>query len=95
MSAHALSGRTDHVRRARLALLLALLGVPGCTIAWALPAGGFWIGVPLATAAIVLGLRARADAGDVPVPAALAAVALGAAELLFMATWTVASLLGG
>jgi hypothetical protein len=42
---------------------LALLGVPGSTIAWDLPAGGFWIGMPLAVAAIAIGLRARADAG--------------------------------
>ena len=45
--------------RPGLALVLALLAVPGSTIAWALPAGGLWIGLPLAVAAIVLGLRAR------------------------------------
>ena len=44
-------------QRARpgLALLLAVLSVPGSTIAWDLPAGGLWIGLPLAVAAIVLG----------------------------------------
>ena len=47
-------------QRARpgLALLLAALSVPGSTIAWDLPAGGLWIGLPLAVAAIVLGIRA-------------------------------------
>ena len=40
-------------KRPRLALLLALLAIPGSTIAWSLPMGGFWIGLPLAIAAIV------------------------------------------
>jgi hypothetical protein len=44
-----------------LALLLAVLSVPGSTIAWDLPAGGLWIGLPLAIAAIVLGVRARRE----------------------------------
>jgi hypothetical protein len=44
-----------------LALLLAVLSVPGSTIAWDLPAGGLWIGLPLAVAAIVLGIRARRE----------------------------------
>jgi hypothetical protein len=45
--------------RPALAFALALLAIPGSTIAWDLPAGGLWIGLPLATAALVLGLRAR------------------------------------
>lgn len=45
--------------RPGLALVLALLSVPGSTIAWDLPAGGLWIGLPLGIAAIVLGVRAR------------------------------------
>ena len=47
--------------RPGLALVLALLAVPGSTISWALPAGGFWIGLPLGIAAIVLGVRARCE----------------------------------
>jgi hypothetical protein len=47
--------------RPGLALVLALLAVPGSTIAWALPAGGFWIGLPLGIAAIILGVRARRE----------------------------------
>jgi hypothetical protein len=76
--------------RAGLALILALLGLPGSTIAWALPAGGFWIGVPLAAAAIVLGVRSRPHADQTGRRMAVAAIALGAIEILFMATWTVA-----
>jgi hypothetical protein len=83
MSATVMTAQSEARSRPGLALLLALLGVPGSTIAWELPAGGFWIGVPLAAAAIALGLRARGWM-------AVAAIVLGAAEILFMATWTVA-----
>ena len=53
-------------KRARpgLALALAVLAVPGVTIAWDLPHGGFYTGVPLALAAIVVGLQARARLSD-------------------------------
>jgi hypothetical protein len=71
--------------RAGLALLLAVLGVPGVTIAWDLPAGGFWIGIPLALAAIVVGVRARSAGPRL----ATAAIVLAAIEILFTATWTV------
>jgi len=47
--------------RPRLALVLAVLSIPGSTIAWDLPAGGLWIGFPLAIVAIVLGIRARRE----------------------------------
>ncbi len=42
-----------------LALVLGILAVPGSTVAWDLPAGGLYIGLPLALAAILLGSRAR------------------------------------
>jgi hypothetical protein len=71
-----------------LALVLALLAIPGSTVAWALPAGGFWIGLPLGVAAIVLGLRAR------PSAAATAAVVIGALAVGFMAVWTVVAAVG-
>lgn len=80
----------DPRRGARLALLLALLGLPGCTIAWSLPAGGFWIGVPLAVAAIVVGARCLGAADGPGRRLVVAAIALAGAELLFMATWTIA-----
>jgi hypothetical protein len=71
--------------RGGFALLLALLGVPGVTIAWDLPAGGFWIGIPLAVAAIVVGVGARRAGSRL----AIAAIALAAVEIVFTASWTV------
>ena len=73
--------------RAGFALALALLGVPGVTIAWDLPAGGYWIGIPLAVAAILAGLRARHATSRRSRVAAVAAIVLGAVEILFTATW--------
>jgi hypothetical protein len=76
--------------RPGLALVLALVAVPGSTIAWQLPAGGLWIGLPLAVAAIVLGLRARRElagrSGTV-----VATVAIGIATLMIaqMLVWFV------
>ncbi|HTN24418.1 MAG TPA: dirigent protein [Solirubrobacteraceae bacterium] len=53
--------------RPGLALVLALLSVPGVVITWDLvPGGGFTTGVPLGIAAIVLGLQARARLGGAP-----------------------------
>lgn len=80
----------DARRRARLALILALLGLPGSTIAWGLPAGGFWIGMPLAVAAIAIGVRAFAHTDTSGRRMAVAAIVLAAVEILFTATWTVA-----
>jgi len=74
--------------RPGLALLLAILAIPGSTIAWALPAGGFWIGLPLAVAAIVLGLRARRDRGA-GIGKATAAIAIASALIAFMLVWTI------
>ena len=63
--------------RPGLALLLAALSVPGSTIAWDLPAGGLWIGLPLAVAAIVLGIRAhRQLAGQAGSRMAIVAIVL-------------------
>ena len=47
--------------RPLLAFVLSLLSVPGSTLVWDLdlPVPGFWIGLPLGLAAIVLGVRAR------------------------------------
>jgi len=60
-----------------LALLLAVLSVPGSTLAWDLPAGGLWIGLPLAIAAIVVGIRARRQvAGEARSRMALIAIVL-------------------
>ena len=73
-------------RTAGLALILALLALPGSTIAWELPAGGFWIGMPLAFAALALGIRSL-PGGRGP---AIAAIVLASVEILFTAIWTVA-----
>jgi hypothetical protein len=75
-----------------LALVLALLAVPGSTVAWDLPLGGLWIGLPLALAAIVLGLRARREgAGPKRSTAAVVVAALCIAQ---MVVWTAVSLAG-
>lgn len=80
--------------RPGLALAVAVLGIFGNTVAWdVLPAGGYLIGVPLSVAAIVLGRRSLPGASRGGRRTALAAIALGAVELLFTATWTVASAL--
>ncbi len=73
-----------------LALLFGILSVPGSTVGWDLPAGGLWIGLPLAIAAIVLGVRARrAGAGGWM---ATVGIVLAALSILQMAVWTTASL---
>jgi hypothetical protein len=73
-----------------LAFVLALLSVPGSTIAWDLPAGGLWIGLPLGIAAIVVGVRARRRlAGRSGL--ATAAIVIAGLALAQMAIWTVVS----
>jgi hypothetical protein len=68
--------------RPGLALMLALLAVPGSTWAWDLPLGGLWIGLPLGLAAIALGLRARrAGAGRVMATAAIVIAGLCLAQM--------------
>ena len=64
MSSHSAHAPIDLAPAARprptLALLHGILAVPGSTLAWDRPGpGGFYIGLPLALAAIVLGVRAR------------------------------------
>jgi hypothetical protein len=72
-----------------LAFVLALLSVPGSTMAWDLfDPGGFVIGLPLAIAAIVLGVQARNRGTEKP-GLALAAILIGAAMIAMMVVWTV------
>jgi hypothetical protein len=71
--------------RPGLALVLGLLSLPGSTIAWGLPAGGLWIGLPLGIAAIVLGIRARR--AGVGVGMATAAIVLAGLAIGQMAVW--------
>ena len=69
--------------RPGLALLLALLAVPGSTWAWDLPLGGLWIGLPLAVAAIALGLHARrAGSGRMTATAAIVIAGLCIAQMV-------------
>jgi hypothetical protein len=76
-----------------LALILALLAVPGSTVAWDLPLGGLWLGLPLALAAIALGLMARREGSHRG--RATTAVILGALCVAQMAVWSAVSLAGG
>lgn len=71
-----------------LALLLALLSIPGSTLAWDLPAGGLWIGLPLGVAAIVLALRARRLEAGASHRMAIAAIAIAALALGQMVVYT-------
>jgi hypothetical protein len=77
-------------RPALWALILALLGIPGSSIAWDLPAGGFWIGMPLAVAAVVIGVRYLSSGERQGRWMAIAAIVVAAIEILFTAAWTVA-----
>jgi hypothetical protein len=75
--------------RPGLALVLGLLSIPGSTIAWSLPLGGLWIGLPLGIAAIVLGIRAR-QAG-IRVGMATAAIVLAGLAIAQMVVYTAVS----
>lgn len=77
--------------RPGLALGLAILSVPGSTLAWDLPAGGYWIGLPLAVAAIYFGTQARRDAGGGTTMPTVAIVIAGL-MILQMVVWTASSL---
>lgn len=77
--------------RPGLALALALLSIPGSTLVWDLiPAGGFLIGLPLAAAAIVLGLRARRLLEGSRT--AVSAIAIAGLMVAQMAVWSLVSL---
>jgi predicted Kef-type K+ transport protein len=83
-------------QRARpgMALLLAVLSVPGSTIAWEVPAGGLWIGLPLSVAAIVVGIRARKElAGEGGSRMAIAAIVVAALAISQMFVYLAASTL--
>ena len=78
--------------RPGLALVLAILSIPGSTIAWDLPAGGLWIGLPLGVAAVLLGISARRQlTGGAGSKMAIAAIVIGGLALAQMAVYTVVS----
>jgi hypothetical protein len=90
---------TPHPARPRgalISLVLAILAVPGVTMAWDLPAGGLWVGLPLGAAAIVVGIRARGDSSATPGGRRIAAgaIVLAALCLLSMPVFVIASALG-
>jgi hypothetical protein len=76
-----------HRARPVLALVLAILSVPGSTIAWDLPWGGLWIGLPLGLAAIALGVHARRHRARPGI--ALAAIIVAALALGQMVVYTI------
>lgn len=69
--------------RSGLALTLAVLALPGVSIAWALPAGGLWIGVPLAVTSLTVGIRARREQ-RASTARATAAIVISAIALAFI-----------
>jgi biotin transporter BioY len=72
-----------------LALALALISVPGSTIAWdSLPGGGFVFGWPPAIAAIALGIHARRNA-ESSREMATAAIVIAGLMLTQMVVWIV------
>lgn len=80
--------------RPGLALLLALLSVPGTTMVWDLdvPVPGLWIGGPLGVAAIVLAVRARREPiSKAGAGMALAAIILATLALGQMIIWSAVS----
>jgi hypothetical protein len=74
--------------RARIALILALISIPGSTVAWdSLPGGGFVFGIPPAIAAIVLGVQARRSSGGRGL--ATAAIVIAGSMLAMMVVFTI------
>ena len=73
-----------------VALVLALISVPGSIITWDwLPGGGFVWGAPFAVAAVALGVMSRRAGGG----KAVAAIVVGGAMLAMMVVWTVVALI--
>jgi hypothetical protein len=75
--------------RPGLALVLGLLSLPGSTIAWELPLGGLWIGLPLGVAAIVVGVRARRAGSGVGM--ATVGIVLAGLAIAQMVVYTIVS----
>ena len=78
--------------RSTLALVLALISVPGSIVTWGwLPGGGFVWGLPFAVLAVVLAVPAlRTSHGK-----AIAALVVAGAMIAMMAVWTVVGLVSG
>lgn len=75
-------------RSAIVALVLGVLSVPGSILTWdTLPGGGFVWGLPLAIAAVVVGVMAVRGAASGRA-AAIAGIVLGGAMIAMMVIWT-------
>lgn len=73
--------------RPGLALILALISVPGSMLTWdTLPGGGYLFGAPFAIAAIYLGAQAQRNP-ETSGGKAVAAIVIGAAMLVMMFAW--------
>ncbi len=78
--------------RPGLALMLALLAIPGVVVTWdVVPGGGFTTGVPLGIAAIVVGLQARTRLdGERGTRMALSAIAVASLAVLSVVFFMIA-----
>lgn len=78
-----------------IALLLGILSLPGSWFTWGwFDGGGFVIGLPLAIAAIVVGLRARTRTTGGERAMSTAGVVLGGCAVLIPVVWMIADALG-
>ncbi len=94
MSTHSANAPIDlapaNPPRPTLALILGVLAIPGSTVAWDLPMGGLYIGLPLALAAILVGHRARQHGTGKG--RATVGMILGALCIAQMIVWTAVSI---
>ena len=75
-------------RAAGFALALGILSLPGSLLAWdTLPGGGFVWGLPLAVAAVIVGVQA-VRGGASGRAAAITGIVLGGAMIAMMVVWT-------
>jgi hypothetical protein len=81
-------GPTATSRASTIALVLGILSVPGSLLAWdTLPGGGFVWGLPLAVAAVVVGVQA-VRSGATGRGSAITGIVLGGAMIAMMVVWT-------
>jgi hypothetical protein len=72
-----------------IALVLGILSLPGSLLAWdTLPGGGFVWGLPLAVAAVVVGVKSVRSSGASGRGAAITGIVLGGAMIAMMVVWT-------
>jgi hypothetical protein len=75
-------------RTSTIALVLGILSLPGSLLAWdTLPGGGFVWGLPLAVAAVAVGIVA-VRSGASGRGSAIAGIVLGGAMIAMMVVWT-------